>query len=189
MKKPGWYEKKTLRVKGKLVAPRHHRAAIGRQKFLKHTERHLKSYKFYKHTGRGKYKALNRPADLPVYKIRGKYYFRDTRLNEYRNVYNPQDRIPIDDVYPEDFDKPTAEDSHKVYDRVVGERKKYLDKWSDRNIEGLIFSMNNNKFKYIDNKKLYDKFDKQENDLKEYLKKRSPEYYKRMEEKHKKGIY
>jgi hypothetical protein len=32
---------------------------------------------------------------LPVYKIKGKYYFRDKRLGEYRNVDNIMDKIDI----------------------------------------------------------------------------------------------
>lgn len=33
------------------------------------------------------------PRQLPIYKIKGKLYFRDARLGEYRNVKNPFDVI------------------------------------------------------------------------------------------------
>lgn len=55
------------------------------------------------------------PVDLPVYKIKGKYYFRDTRLQEYRNICNPNLRIPFDEVHEGDLETPTREDSEKVY--------------------------------------------------------------------------
>lgn len=35
--------------------------------------------------------------ELPRYGIRGKTYFRDDRLGEYRNVLNPHDRITFDE--------------------------------------------------------------------------------------------
>lgn len=35
--------------------------------------------------------------ELPRYGIRGKTYFRDERLGEYRNVLNPHDRITFDE--------------------------------------------------------------------------------------------
>lgn len=34
--------------------------------------------------------------ELPRYQIKGKTYFRDDRLGEYRNVENPHDRITFD---------------------------------------------------------------------------------------------
>jgi len=51
------------------------------------------------------------PVQLPVYKIKGKFYFRDVRLGEYRNVKDPSNTIPIDDVSNDMLEKPTAEDS------------------------------------------------------------------------------
>lgn len=53
--------------------------------------------------------------ELPIYKIKGKYYFRDERLGEYRNIKNPHDRKPIDSVRLEDLQTPTAKDSKKIY--------------------------------------------------------------------------
>lgn len=44
---------------------------------------------------------------LPIYQIRGKRYYRDARLGEYRNVNDFEDTIPIDDVDLEDLEKPT----------------------------------------------------------------------------------
>ena len=35
---------------------------------------------------------------LPIYKIKGKLYFLDKRLSEYRNVNNPIDRLDYDSV-------------------------------------------------------------------------------------------
>lgn len=51
------------------------------------------------------------PVDLPIYKIDGKYYFRDERLKEYRNICNPHDRKPLDSV----LEIPTKEDSEKIF--------------------------------------------------------------------------
>ena len=52
-------------------------------------------------------------AELPVYQIRGQRYYRDTRLGEYRNVNNPHDRIPIDDVSLADLETPEENKMHK----------------------------------------------------------------------------
>ena len=35
---------------------------------------------------------------LPIYKIKGKFYFLDKRLNEYRNINNPFDVIGFNDI-------------------------------------------------------------------------------------------
>jgi hypothetical protein len=59
--------------------------------------------------------------ELPIYKIGGKYYFRDERLQEYRNIDNPNDRKPIDSV----LEKPTKEDSKKVFSRKGWQRNTY----------------------------------------------------------------
>ena len=45
-----------------------------------------------------RYKTPVMPVELPKYMINGKFYYRDVRLGEYRNVANPTDSIPIDDV-------------------------------------------------------------------------------------------
>ena len=52
---------------------------------------------------------------LPIYKIKGKFYFRDERLGEYRNIKDPHDRRTIDSVDNRDLEKPTAEDTKKVF--------------------------------------------------------------------------
>lgn len=52
--------------------------------------------------------------ELPIYKIRGKLYFLDKRLNEYRNVKNPSDRLNFNSVNLEDLEKPTEQDK-EVY--------------------------------------------------------------------------
>jgi len=46
---------------------------------------------------------------LPIYQFKGKQYFRDDRLHEYRNINNPNDRITYDDVFygRAKFQKPT----------------------------------------------------------------------------------
>jgi hypothetical protein len=36
------------------------------------------------------------PRGLPIKEIQGTRYYRDARLNEYRNVENPHDRLPLD---------------------------------------------------------------------------------------------
>lgn len=51
---------------------------------------------------------------LPIYKIKGKFYFRDVRLQEYRNVENPSERLHFDDVRLSDFQKPTKIDTKKI---------------------------------------------------------------------------
>jgi len=50
------------------------------------------------------------PERLPIYKIKGKLYFLDKRLNEYRNIKNPSDRISFNDINFMDFEKPTEKD-------------------------------------------------------------------------------
>jgi hypothetical protein len=45
------------------------------------------------------------PRQLPIYKLRGKFYFRDARLQEYRNVHNIDDAIPFDQVTLDDLEK------------------------------------------------------------------------------------
>jgi len=52
---------------------------------------------------------------LPIYKINNKYYFRDERLGEYRNVKNPIDRIPINN-FPK-LQIPTKKDRIKLFGR------------------------------------------------------------------------
>ena len=45
--------------------------------------------------------------ELPMYKIRGKYWFYDERLEEFRNVADPNDRMDVGAVrYPDDYETP-----------------------------------------------------------------------------------
>ena len=53
--------------------------------------------------------------ELPVYKIKGKLYFRDARLGEYRNIDNPYDVLHMDDVGLDDLEKPTIDDSKRAF--------------------------------------------------------------------------
>jgi len=48
---------------------------------------------------------------LPIYKIKGKLYFLDKRLNEYRNIKNPMDRLSFNSVSLDDLQKPTKRDN------------------------------------------------------------------------------
>jgi hypothetical protein len=52
---------------------------------------------------------------LPIYKIRNKYYFLDSRLAEYRNIKNPSDILSAYKVLPKDLQKQTVKDSIKVF--------------------------------------------------------------------------
>lgn len=52
---------------------------------------------------------------LPIYKIGGKFYFRDMRLGEYRNIKDPSDRMPIDSVPISKLQTPSRGDSKRVY--------------------------------------------------------------------------
>ena len=42
--------------------------------------------------------------ELPIYKIKGKEYYLDKRLGEYRNVKNPHDRKDSDDIKLSDLE-------------------------------------------------------------------------------------
>ena len=55
------------------------------------------------------------PEQLPIYKIKGKFYYRDKRLGEYRNIKNPSDRLYINDVSLSDLQKPTLSDRRKLW--------------------------------------------------------------------------
>jgi predicted RNA-binding Zn-ribbon protein involved in translation (DUF1610 family) len=70
---------------------------------------------------------------LPIYKIRGKYYYRDTRLGEYRNVKDINDRIPIDDVSLEDLETPGKEDQQEVYGKKLKKEWKVCPKCGSEN--------------------------------------------------------
>lgn len=51
---------------------------------------------------------------LPIYKIKGNFYFLDKRLGEYRNIKNPFDVRKFDDVSLRDLQKPTNKDAAKL---------------------------------------------------------------------------
>ena len=53
--------------------------------------------------------------ELPIYKIKGRFYFLDSRLNEYRNIKDINDRIDYNEVSLNDLEKPITEDSIKVF--------------------------------------------------------------------------
>jgi hypothetical protein len=54
------------------------------------------------------------PVRLPIYKIKGKFYFLDKRLNEYRNIDKPYQTIKMEDVSLEDLQTPTKRDGIKL---------------------------------------------------------------------------
>lgn len=51
---------------------------------------------------------------LPIYKIRGKFYFFDKKLGEYRNIENPFDVLEEEKVSLEDIEKITEKDRKKI---------------------------------------------------------------------------
>lgn len=55
--------------------------------------------------------------ELPIYKIKGKYYFLDKRLGEYRNTKNPFHRLDFNSVSLSDLQNPTRKDSRKVFNQ------------------------------------------------------------------------
>jgi HK97 family phage prohead protease len=64
-------------------------------------------------------KNMKKAHELPIYQIRGKKYYRDVRLGEYRAVDDPSDSIPIDDVSLGELEKPDEESpgngEHRTY--------------------------------------------------------------------------
>ena len=52
---------------------------------------------------------------LPIYKIKDKYYFLDKRLNEYRNIKNPYDRLNYNDINLDDLQKPNNKDKKIIF--------------------------------------------------------------------------
>jgi len=52
---------------------------------------------------------------LPIYKIKGKFYFLDKKLNEYRNIKNPSDRLNFNEVSLDNLEKPTEKDKEIVW--------------------------------------------------------------------------
>ena len=55
--------------------------------------------------------------ELPIYKINGKLYFLDKKLNEYRNIKNPSEILKFNSVSLEDLEKPTEEDKN-IYNKT-----------------------------------------------------------------------
>lgn len=49
-------------------------------------------------------------SQLPIYKINNKFYFLDKRLNEYRNVENPDDVLKYFDITINDLQQSTFKD-------------------------------------------------------------------------------
>lgn len=62
-----------------------------------------------------KVKKTSMPKILPIYKIKGELYFKDDRLGEYRNISNPHDTLPIDQVDISSLQRPTQRDVRQVY--------------------------------------------------------------------------
>lgn len=56
---------------------------------------------------------------LAIYKFRNKLWFRDERLGQYREVFNPSSFVPIDDVPNSKLQRPTPADSRKVFGRGI----------------------------------------------------------------------
>lgn len=52
---------------------------------------------------------------LPIYKIKNKFYFLDKRLNEYRNIYNINDILDYNKVSLEDLQIPTETDKTIIW--------------------------------------------------------------------------
>lgn len=74
---------------------------------------------------------------LPIYKIKGEFYFRDKKLGEYRNTKNPFDVIKEKDISLADFQKPTKKDTKKLYeitkeDLEKAEFKAILGGWVEK---------------------------------------------------------
>lgn len=51
--------------------------------------------------------------ELPIYQIKGKKYFLDNRLGEYRNVNDPSDIMKVENVTLEDLEKPSYQNAKK----------------------------------------------------------------------------
>ena len=52
---------------------------------------------------------------LPIYKINGQFYFLDKRLNEYRNIRNPQDIKGFDDVDLSELQTATEKEKADIF--------------------------------------------------------------------------
>jgi len=60
--------------------------------------------------------------ELPIYKIKGKLYFLDKRLCEYRNIKNPLDRLSFNSVSLDDLQKPTIKDRN-IFIKLKGGKR------------------------------------------------------------------
>jgi len=60
---------------------------------------------------------------LPIYKIKGKFYFLDKRLNEYRNIKDINDRLNFNDVSLDDLEKFKQEDLIKVWGVIENDNR------------------------------------------------------------------
>ena len=56
--------------------------------------------------------------DLPIYKIKGRFYYRDKRLGEYRNINDFNDRISSDDG-DSLVETPTKQDNEKLWKKAL----------------------------------------------------------------------
>jgi len=52
---------------------------------------------------------------LPIYKIKGSFYFLDKRLCEYRNIKNPSDVLGYNEVGLNQLQEPTQEEMKAVF--------------------------------------------------------------------------
>jgi len=55
---------------------------------------------------------------LPIYKIHNKFYYRDERLGEYRNVEDIDDTIPLDTPIAE-LEKPDVKDREALWKKIL----------------------------------------------------------------------
>jgi len=63
--------------------------------------------------------------ELPIYKIKGKLYFLDQRLCEYRNIKNPLDRLSFNSVGLNDLQKPTIKDRN-IFIKLKGGKIRWI---------------------------------------------------------------
>lgn len=74
---------------------------------------------------RWSYKVIMMARELPIYQIKGRKYFRDERLGEYRATDDPNVRIPFDKFHREgmELEKPTIELTLKQRVEKLGEMR------------------------------------------------------------------
>jgi len=71
--------------------------------------------------------------ELPIYKIRNKFYYRDIRLNEYRNIKDINDKIDINEVNLSDLQTPTLQDRKKIWNKPKKKPTKKKIALTDKN--------------------------------------------------------